>query len=149
MSRKTATLRLYAQRRLVSHGVNKSFVNRVMTTHESSSFEIKDLVLVRVPDTHLMNSKLSPRWNGPYIVTKKIGLETYRFQRNPIDLGVKQIVFPFEMTSHASRLKFYHQRSVLDERSQNCAFLRNSLSVYPQHVLFTFEKQTQSLYAAP
>lgn len=75
--------------------------------HEASNFDIHDTVLVRIPNTHPSASKFSPKWDGPYVVDKKIGLETYRLKRM---VRTHKPVFPDVISCHSSRLKLYFER---------------------------------------
>lgn len=78
--------------------------------HESSSFRLKDLVIIRITDHYTLKTKFLLLWDGTYEITAKLGLETYCLTR--INSGTKmKNVFPNEVTSHASELRLYRSRA--------------------------------------
>lgn len=81
-----------------------------------SSFELNDLVLVRIPSNHPSVTKFTPIWDGPYRIESRVGPETYRVTR--VDHGrTRNSCLPSRNTVHSSRLKRFVKR----ESNDSCA----------------------------
>jgi hypothetical protein len=74
--------------------------------HRTSSYEIGDKVWHRIPSTHPEKNKLSPVFDGPYIITSKNGPESYTIQRPEDQKELPRA----EVRAHASSLKTFFER---------------------------------------
>ena len=78
--------------------------------HNASDLKIDDLVVVRIPGNHPSTTKFAPRFDGPYKIIGRTGLETYRLKRMSFGFMTNKAVLPLEMSCHSTRLRRYFLR---------------------------------------
>ena len=78
--------------------------------HGPSQYELGDKVIIRLPPNHPRTTKFSPRYDGPYVITKQVAADTYKVSRCQTSQHQPKIL-PDIVTSNAYRLRPYFDRS--------------------------------------